>query len=229
MNLFDATPKTSFSALTPIEPSDYENNTNKLSFPVSNPKNQQLLHDARIYGHESDTSMDMDIPESYGLMERDTASRQSPSLRCDATFQPSSQQLSRSKTVADMTASPSPTHQFPEDALWWRRPRLPSPVSENGDAMMGIKDTSDDAEMVDEVSPPESFPTTGSGNSSGMEAEAAIVRERLSSLDLPDQAKAEPPSSIKPVKKLGFSMGYRADCDKCRRKVPGHYNHIIVC
>lgn len=28
-------------------------------------------------------------------------------------------------------------------------------------------------------------------------------------------------------KKVAFFMGYRADCDKCRQKVPGHYNHII--
>lgn len=26
--------------------------------------------------------------------------------------------------------------------------------------------------------------------------------------------------------KVGFSMGYRSDCDKCLRKVPGHYSHI---
>lgn len=27
--------------------------------------------------------------------------------------------------------------------------------------------------------------------------------------------------------KITISMGYRADCDKCRMKVPGHYNHLI--
>ena len=25
-----------------------------------------------------------------------------------------------------------------------------------------------------------------------------------------------------------FSMGYRADCEKCRMKVPGHFSHIIT-
>ncbi|KAL6234669.1 hypothetical protein BDW75DRAFT_211670 [Aspergillus navahoensis] len=34
-------------------------------------------------------------------------------------------------------------------------------------------------------------------------------------------------SSIKPAKKLVFSMGYRADCDRCRNRVPGHYSHIL--
>ncbi|KAL8644166.1 MAG: hypothetical protein Q9210_007389 [Variospora velana] len=27
--------------------------------------------------------------------------------------------------------------------------------------------------------------------------------------------------------KMTISMGYRADCEKCRMKVPGHYNHLI--
>ncbi|RDL42066.1 Uncharacterized protein BP5553_02045 [Venustampulla echinocandica] len=28
--------------------------------------------------------------------------------------------------------------------------------------------------------------------------------------------------------KKSFSMGYRADCEKCRLKVPGHFSHIIT-
>ncbi|PQE11694.1 hypothetical protein CJF32_00004841 [Rutstroemia sp. NJR-2017a WRK4] len=28
--------------------------------------------------------------------------------------------------------------------------------------------------------------------------------------------------------KRTFSMGYRADCEKCRNKVPGHFSHIIT-
>lgn len=27
--------------------------------------------------------------------------------------------------------------------------------------------------------------------------------------------------------KISFSMGYRADCEKCQMKVPGHYSHIV--
>lgn len=29
-------------------------------------------------------------------------------------------------------------------------------------------------------------------------------------------------------KKKSFSMGFRADCEKCRQKVPGHFNHIVT-
>lgn len=28
--------------------------------------------------------------------------------------------------------------------------------------------------------------------------------------------------------KRSFSMGYRADCEKCRNRVPGHFSHIIT-
>lgn len=31
-----------------------------------------------------------------------------------------------------------------------------------------------------------------------------------------------------PGMKKTFSIGYRADCEKCQQKVPGHFNHIIV-
>ncbi|KAI3558950.1 hypothetical protein CPAR01_00327 [Colletotrichum paranaense] len=31
-----------------------------------------------------------------------------------------------------------------------------------------------------------------------------------------------------PGMKKSFSIGYRADCEKCRLKVPGHFNHIVV-
>ncbi|KZZ99420.1 hypothetical protein AAL_01992 [Moelleriella libera RCEF 2490] len=31
-----------------------------------------------------------------------------------------------------------------------------------------------------------------------------------------------------PGMKRSFSIGYRADCEKCRLKVPGHFNHIVI-
>lgn len=31
-----------------------------------------------------------------------------------------------------------------------------------------------------------------------------------------------------PGMKRSFSIGYRSDCEKCRDKVPGHFNHIII-
>ncbi|TVY68730.1 hypothetical protein LSUE1_G005693 [Lachnellula suecica] len=34
--------------------------------------------------------------------------------------------------------------------------------------------------------------------------------------------------SVNTGAKRSFSMGYRADCEKCRNKVPGHFSHIIT-
>lgn len=35
-------------------------------------------------------------------------------------------------------------------------------------------------------------------------------------------------TALQPGMKRAFSIGYRADCEKCRMKVPGHFNHIII-
>lgn len=34
--------------------------------------------------------------------------------------------------------------------------------------------------------------------------------------------------TLQPGMKKSFSIGYRADCEKCRLKIPGHFNHIII-
>ncbi|KAI0401092.1 hypothetical protein F4802DRAFT_442456 [Xylaria palmicola] len=34
--------------------------------------------------------------------------------------------------------------------------------------------------------------------------------------------------TLQPGMKKSFSIGYRADCEKCRQKIPGHFNHIII-
>ena len=56
--------------------------------------------------------------------------------------------------------------------------------------------------------------------------------EMLDRLDMSDD-KSRPPKANKTwggnhsKRKTALSMGYRADCEKCRLKVPGHYNHLI--
>jgi len=35
-------------------------------------------------------------------------------------------------------------------------------------------------------------------------------------------------TSLAPGMKRSFSIGYRPDCDKCRDRVPGHFNHVII-
>ncbi|KMP04528.1 hypothetical protein CIHG_07736 [Coccidioides immitis H538.4] len=35
-------------------------------------------------------------------------------------------------------------------------------------------------------------------------------------------------SQVQPLPKRTIAMGFRADCEKCRQRVPGHYSHIII-
>lgn len=105
--------------------------------------------------------------------------------------------------------------------------RLPSPISESGDAMT-------------HASP------SGAGQSiQAMEHPNAMMDVEMPRTMLPDEfADPESPSphrrghtrnihtvntwTWQPGMKRSFSIGYRADCDKCRDKVPGHFNHIII-
>ncbi|TGJ86576.1 hypothetical protein E0Z10_g2201 [Xylaria hypoxylon] len=34
--------------------------------------------------------------------------------------------------------------------------------------------------------------------------------------------------TLQPGMKKSFSIGFRADCEKCQMKIPGHFNHIII-
>ncbi|GIC93373.1 uncharacterized protein Aud_009859 [Aspergillus udagawae] len=98
--------------------------------------------------------------------------------------------------------------------------RLPSPISEGDNAISHGKCSMSDAEMTSGASrstspalspfqrdPSQWFGTTGSQQQT----------TRSGYPNGPHLSK----------KKVSFAMGFRADCDKCLRKVPGHYSHII--
>ena len=93
--------------------------------------------------------------------------------------------------------------------LFLRRRRLPSPISED----------------------------------EAMESPTDMIGGMLDRPDMDDEQKNRPisaPNNIIPTKqqfarrgavaglgsKLAFSMGYRADCEKCRIRLPGHYSHV---
>ncbi|GKZ20136.1 hypothetical protein AbraCBS73388_005362 [Aspergillus brasiliensis] len=105
------------------------------------------------------------------------------------------------------------------DRVWWCGQRLPSPVSDNGDAMaISSKDSVSDADMT-YMSQPASPPPWYSGATPDSSQPAVSVGNSAREHHLSSSSK----------KKAALSMGYRADCDKCRRRVPGHYSHIIRC
>ncbi|KAL2807872.1 hypothetical protein BJX63DRAFT_411045 [Aspergillus granulosus] len=236
---------TLFPALTPVDSSKDEDMFSKRFFIESDSANAQQpqeFHDPRM---DLDASMDIDICGDIGDMDEgstgpssiarfDNDTHQSlPTPYNIASQSPNAGHFaSLSSTSVQTTDSPGPMvgardtlcPPFALPTMQWRSPRLPSPVSDNGDTRS--KHTSGDTEMADDM-PSHSQQSPPLLNSAAVEAETAVMRKRLSSLDLPDQGNAEPTSSVKSAKKLAFSMGYRADCDKCRRRVPGHYSHII--
>lgn len=102
---------------------------------------------------------------------------------------------------------------------------LPSPISDNGNAVvdtnMNTVDADADAEMGD-YSPPnfaQSASPAPSADFTGVYQQAPPV--------IPDNHHTSTCTAA-PWRRSPLVMGYRADCNKCRCKVPGHYSHIRV-
>lgn len=110
------------------------------------------------------------------------------------------------------------------DNAWWYRRRLPSPISEDECSFSKSSKTSvSDAEMACATSQPVSPPSDGPHHIID-----PIQQHESPFINHPGKAKQpRRTSNASPAKrKVMFSMGYRADCEKCRNKVPGHYSHI---
>lgn len=101
--------------------------------------------------------------------------------------------------------SKGPNSAKNQEAVWCC-PRLPSPISEDEDVP---------AEMPYTLSNPAS-------PHSHHERSPWNITTGMQTSTNKDTTSEETGS-----KKVTFFMGYRADCDKCRQKVPGHYSHII--
>ncbi|KAL1861921.1 hypothetical protein Plec18170_000745 [Paecilomyces lecythidis] len=126
---------------------------------------------------------------------------------------------------------------------WWRRRRLPSPISEDESHM----NTGQNHTSLPNTPPPgitsgtsSSWSVAPKGSESGRGQPfstastatntATVLRNRSSFADLAGNGResiVNNGGATAEKGKISFSMGYRADCDKCRRRVPGHYSHII--
>lgn len=98
---------------------------------------------------------------------------------------------------------------------------LPGPTSDNDNAVMGIPENTGnadaDAEMSD-YSPPSFTQTASPAPSADIAGTPAIPDNHHTST-----------CTAAPRRRSPLVMGYRADCNKCRCKVPGHYSHIRAC
>lgn len=111
-----------------------------------------------------------------------------------------------------MTANPSATQLEPGYTQKQRR-RLPSPISED-ESMPFPANTVSPSGMAEEM-----MYRLDMGLDSSCASTEYTERAR--------SPTAEEPTSIQTRGKAKLSMGYRADCEKCRARVPGHYNHVI--
>jgi hypothetical protein len=126
--------------------------------------------------------------------------------------------------------------------------RLPSPISEGDDGTQspagpGMLNPSRPVVNVHGHSHP-AVASLPQRSSSAMELSQLHQTDAASTANAMDIEPAIPPSPKKgharsrhtinswtaaqPGMKKSFSIGYRADCEKCRLKVPGHFNHIII-
>ncbi|KAK4199275.1 hypothetical protein QBC40DRAFT_84773 [Triangularia verruculosa] len=119
--------------------------------------------------------------------------------------------------------------------------RLPSPISETGGEDI----------VLDSCCSPHPITTSPSGHLSHLTHEHPLLATMSPRPDSPNNYgmdvesgnKGSPSpkrgharsrhtmnswTAVQPGTKRSFSIGYRADCDKCRMKVPGHFNHIII-
>ncbi|PYH93504.1 hypothetical protein BO71DRAFT_381483 [Aspergillus ellipticus CBS 707.79] len=229
------------STLTPVESSDDDREDNGFSKHARNgltdtwngPPQQGPQYAVPML------SSDMDIDDSKDTVGGDTHGRNPADAGSNYSLRPSPippSLVSQSLTISERTtvqtpcgfvspamntmdrmgskhSASSPHPSAPrdpysaQDRVWWCGQRLPSPVSDSGDAMASNgKDSASDVDMTYNISQPASPPDLHQED---------LIQEY------------SPASTSK--KKAAFSMGYRADCDKCRRRVPGHYSHIIRC
>ncbi|MCJ1464828.1 hypothetical protein MMC07_003443 [Pseudocyphellaria aurata] len=110
------------------------------------------------------------------------------------------------------TANHSPTGSSQSNGdhnLFLRRRRLPTPISEDEDMVSPTGMTEDTGERTNMITMPALGPSSWDQFSEG--------KDNMTSL-----------ASLGPrAGRTVLSMGYRADCEKCRTRVPGHYNHVI--
>lgn len=127
--------------------------------------------------------------------------------------------------------------------------RLPTPISEVDDSMAGTDEDGQDMAVDSGIGPSrlpsqlrhECSPRHGMEHPNAMLC-AGTTPPSSQALDADDDSESPSPSrkghmrskhtintwTWQPGMKRSFSIGYRADCEKCRSKVPGHFNHIVI-
>lgn len=215
-------PQFRLSELTPAESSASDDDDDSEGKQLCNGQ-VNVAHAAQ---QPSDSAMDLDVVKEPHLpYQDDDLSSLWGSARGNGSVLPSPiprSLVNQSLNITTPTCGEFPARQPPSTAdasacqmdldeksldAWWHRRRLPSPISEDGDSLGKSRKTSSNGEMT---------PSTP-------QVAFSPPWDPFHAID-PTSQLADTPST---KRKVGVSMGYRADCDKCRLKIPGHYSHII--
>ncbi|PGH13646.1 hypothetical protein AJ79_03494 [Helicocarpus griseus UAMH5409] len=151
--------------------------------------------------------------------------------------------------------------------IWWRRRRLPSPISEDevspttpfpkdnrllkpkvtrqptspfSDVWEGIPSHQISSEQQQQPWTPhplnqnkganEQYAITSHPHPHSDHRDTSVQnwRDEAIRITTPEPPPVSNDSTPRPSRtKLSIAMGYRADCDKCQRRLPGHYSHIV--
>ncbi|KAL8715172.1 MAG: hypothetical protein Q9220_001130 [cf. Caloplaca sp. 1 TL-2023] len=229
-----ALPKPPLTPLTPaLTPSETSEDESEPKNPFKSPiraKSAQLTMDSTIIIDQPmdlDTDMDcspsIESPSVYRSVE---SSQPSPCTIAPRTLFYNPQEVNNGGRIPtpiyghfsqadrsmemDVSGSRTPTQQEIAHDQFMRRRRLPTPISEDEDmdAPDGMGRMLGRLDMGPNLNSPSNVPFKTNKMWGAGEAAATTI----------------PPI---PKGKVTISMGYRADCEKCRMKVPGHYNHFI--
>lgn len=158
--------------------------------------------------------------------------------------------------VPTFPGGPAATAEVMSDWNMVQNRRLPSPISECGgeDDLDGpgmiIDSPPDRAGSLSQVThhhpmlaglPPRASSAAAEGGHLGREDSPGGDSQNGNAMDLESRATPSPKkghtrsrhtlsswTALQPGMKRSFSIGYRADCEKCQKKVPGHFNHIVI-
>ncbi|KAI9757292.1 MAG: hypothetical protein M4579_003503 [Chaenotheca gracillima] len=104
--------------------------------------------------------------------------------------------------------------------------RLPSPISERDDPLSPM-DTSEAGEMMGRLEVRNRTNGSHSRRSdSAMDFERSQSDDRDTSRES-ERGRARYRPDVEKRTKPVLTMGFRADCEKCRARVPGHYSHVL--
>jgi hypothetical protein len=128
-------------------------------------------------------------------------------------------------TNRDELMTKSPGMNSEEEISWWQKRSLPSPISEDEDMMSNCFDNINNAEATfrSPTTPVEKHQPSSQHDVHIVSKSTLITNDSLTV----NHGENSTSTSTQRKGRVGLAMGYRADCEKCHLKIPGHYSHII--